>query len=571
MQPGVPDALIGDSGRLRQVMLNLVGNAIKFTEFGEVVVGVEVAGDPLAGAESVLRFNVRDTGIGIPRDKQESVFRAFAQEDTSTTRKYGGTGLGLTIAARLVELMGGEITVESEPGLGSTFTFTARFGRQPHTLESIDDPSPVLLRNLPVLIVDDNATNRHILSEWLRGWQMVPTAVGDAAAAMDALWHGLALNRPYALVLLDAYMPGTSGPALAAMIRERAELSATRIILLTSGDLDSARARSRELNINAHLLKPIPQDELLETIERVMNRAAPPAVRAVEESPLPDVIPLRILVAEDNEFNSRHLERLLTRQGHRVRLAVNGRVALGMLGVGDQGSGDSLPETDCDLLLLDLHMPEFDGFQVVRAIREREARRGGTLADHCPDGADAEGRPRALPRVRHGRVPLEAGPGAELAAAIGRVVPSPGDSRPAPPPPPPEAKDLTSLIDPIALLAACGDDADGLHELCLDFQTYAPERLSKLDDAFRAQDAPRLREAAHRLCGLLSAFSTAGGNLASELEDLAARGQLDEARPLVDRVETIAHDLIRQVAGASFEGLLRQARTADGPGRTDGA
>ncbi len=516
-----------------------------------------------------MRFNVRDTGIGIPRDKQESVFQAFEQEDTSTTRKYGGTGLGLTIAARLVELMGGEITVESEPGLGSTFTFTARFGRQPHTLESIDAPSPVLLRNLPVLIVDDNATNRHILSEWLRGWQMVPTAVGDAAAAMDALWHGLALNRPYALVLLDAYMPGTSGLALAAMIRERAELSATRIILLTSGDLDSARARSRELNINAHLLKPIPQDELLETIERVMNRAAPPAVRAVEESPLPDVIPLRILVAEDNEFNSRHLERLLTRQGHRVRLAVNGRVALGMLGVGNQGSGDSLLETDCDLLLLDLHMPEFDGFQVVRAIRERERAVGGHLPIIALTARSRkEDRERCLAAGMDEYLskPVR---GAELAAAIGRVVPPPGDSRPAPPPP--EVRDLTSLIDPIVLLAACGDDADGLHELCLDFQTYAPERLSKLDDAFRAQDAPRLREAAHRLCGLLSAFSTVGGNLASELEDLAARGQLDEARPLVNQVETIAHDLIRQVASVSFEGLLRQARTTDGPGRTDGA
>ena len=172
MQPDVPDALIGDAGRLRQVLLNLVGNAIKFTEAGEVVVWVEVAADPVPDGEVGLQFTVSDTGIGISQDKQETIFKAFEQEDTSTTRKYGGTGLGLTIAARLVALMGGTINVESEPGRGSTFAFTARFGRQPHPQEPVAAMPPPLLYNLPVLIVDDNATNRHILEEWLRGWQM---------------------------------------------------------------------------------------------------------------------------------------------------------------------------------------------------------------------------------------------------------------------------------------------------------------------------------------------------------------------------------------------------------------
>jgi CheY-like chemotaxis protein len=289
VRPDVPDALVGDAGRLRQVLLNLVGNAIKFTEEGEVVVtvGLQIADGRLqienpeqeqssANLQSAicnLKFEVRDTGIGISPDKQEKVFRAFEQEDTSTTRRYGGTGLGLSIAARLVALMGGTITVQSEPGRGSTFAFTAKFGRQPHPMEKTPALPPVLLRDLRVLVVDDNATNRHILQEWLRDWQMSPTAVGDGVAAMDVLWDAASVGRPYPLVLLDARMPGTDGLALAARIRERAALSASRIILLTSGDRPGDLARSRELRIDAHLLKPVQPDELLETIYRVMNQA----------------------------------------------------------------------------------------------------------------------------------------------------------------------------------------------------------------------------------------------------------------------------------------------------------
>src|SRR5205814_2621824 len=276
VQPEVPDALVGDAGRVRQVLLNLAGNAVKFTDEGEVVVRVEInQGDgppPSPGAGEVgLRFTVCDTGIGIPPDQQARIFRAFEQEDTSTTRKYGGTGLGLTIASRLVALMGGTITVDSAPGRGSTFAFTARFGQQPHPPEPVPAQPPVSLHNLPVLVVDDNATNRHILAEWLRGWKTDPTAVDDGMAAMDALWHRAANGRPYALVLLDARMPDADGLAVAAMIRERAELAATRIMLLTSGERPGDPARVRELRIDAQLLKPVQQDELLETIFRVMS------------------------------------------------------------------------------------------------------------------------------------------------------------------------------------------------------------------------------------------------------------------------------------------------------------
>ena len=331
----VPDALFGDAGRLRQVLLNLVGNAIKFTDEGEVVVTVrsQESGDRsqeskqltsltpdscLLSPDSVgLRFTVRDTGIGIPPDQQERIFRAFEQEDTSTTRKYGGTGLGLTFASRLVGLMGGTITVDSAPNLrsGSTFAFTARFGRQLNPPEPVPAQPPVSLHNLPVLLVDDNATNRHILAEWLRGWRMNPMAVGDGMAAMDALWRRAANGRPYALVLLDARMPDADGLTVAAMIRERTELAATRIILLTSGERPGDPARVRELRLDAQLLKPVQQDELLETIYRVMSRAKDDKVtRWQGDKVLGDsqahpvtlspghLVTLSILVAEDNEL-----------------------------------------------------------------------------------------------------------------------------------------------------------------------------------------------------------------------------------------------------------------------------
>ena len=276
--------------------------------------------------------------------------------------------------------MGGTITVDSEPGRGSTFAFTARFALQPNPTEPITARPPVLLHGLRVLIVDDNATNRRILEEWVRAWQMEPAAVGDGLAALDALWDAVSAGRPYALVLLDARMPDTDGLALAAKIRKRAELSSTRIILLTSGDRPGDLARSREQRVDAHLLKPVQQDELLETIYRVMSRGDALAASGRREPAdslhqpahagrSPAALPLRVLAAEDYEFNAQLLEQLLRRRGCRVRLANNGREALRLA-----------EEGGFDLLLLDLHMPELDGFQVARAIREHERTAGGA----CP-------------------------------------------------------------------------------------------------------------------------------------------------------------------------------------------
>jgi signal transduction histidine kinase/CheY-like chemotaxis protein len=580
-RPDVPDALIGDSGRLRQVLINLVGNAIKFTEAGEVVVTVrsekeegkrqkeaEAADDSslLPCDFCLLTFEVKDTGIGIPPEKQAKIFRAFEQEDTSITRKYGGTGLGLTIAARLVGLLGGAIQVESEPGRGSKFSFTVRFGRGPASPDRrAAAAAPLPLRGLPVLVVDDNATNRRILEEWLRGYAMEPTAAGDGVSAMDALWHGLAQGRPYTLVLLDGRMPDIDGLALAAKIRQRAELSATRIILLTSGDRPGDLSRARQLGISANLLKPLQQREMMEAIFRVMGYQGDPewvsVSPAVERPPVLEGlvgVPLRILVAEDNEFNRELLEHLLARLGLSAAMAINGREALGLL-----------EREPFDLLLLDIHMPELDGFQVVGAIRERERTAGGHLPVIALTARSRqEDRERCL---QAGMDEYLAKPfnAADLWAAIDRLVSRRvvrGEGSDPSVPTTHHSPLTTHLLDPPILLAACGGDSTLLRKMCRSLQSRVPEHLAAIRDALHHQDALRLREAAHQFCGMLSAFSTVGGDLAARLEDLAARGLLQDALPVVEQLDQCAIELARLAGGLTIETLRKPTEPAGLPG-----
>lgn len=536
-----------------------MGNAVKFTEEGEVEVRVEtqIDGPPQTpgAAEVALLFTVRDTGIGIPPDQQERIFRAFEQEDASTTRKHGGTGLGLTIAARLVALMGGTITADSAPDRGSNFAFMARLGRQPHPPEPVPATLPVSLHNLPVLVVDDNATNRHILVEWLRGWQMNPTMAGDGMAAMDALWHRAANGQPYALVLLDARMPDADGLTVAARIRERAEFAATRIILLTSGERPGDPARVRELRIDAQLLKPVQQDELLETMYRVMGRSPgnkPLSARSgprqhPSTTPVPATTPLHILVAEDNELSAQVLEQALVRQGHRVRLASNGREVL------------TLAEKGWfDLLLLDVHMPELDGFQVVHAVRERESAAGG----HLPIIAlTARSREEDCERcLAAGMDDFQTKPihPTDLLTAIDRVlgIHSSRQSR------------RRDLLDAPVLLAACGGDPTLLGKMCEMLTARVPEHLAAIRGALRDQDSLRLREVAHKCCGMLSEFSAAAGDLAGSLEDLAAGTELEQAPAILLELEMTAQELVKQTGGLTVEVLRRQA---EAPGKVSGA
>jgi len=366
VQHDVPEALLGDPGRIRQILINLVGNAIKFTDHGEVLISVKQIEE--TGQRVTLYFAIKDTGVGIPADKQQKIFEAFSQADGSMTRKYGGTGLGLTICAKLVELMNGRIWVESEPGKGSTFQFTASLGVQDQLSAPSAPLQPEQLRELPVLIVDDNFTNRRVLLGLLNRWGMHPTAVEGGQAALQALETAKSSGHPFPLMLLDSQMPDIDGFTLVEQIHKNPGLVTLTIMMLTSAGHLGDAARCRELRISAYLVKPIRQAELLDAICRVLNQA-PKTV----DSPLvtrhslrEDKHRSRVLLAEDNAVNQTLAVRLLEKRGYTVKVAGNGLVAV-----------EAFEKEQFDIVLMDIQMPEMDGFQATEAIRAREKLTGG--------------------------------------------------------------------------------------------------------------------------------------------------------------------------------------------------
>src|SRR5580704_12010538 len=371
--PEVPDALIGDPDRLRRIVVNLLGNAIKFTEHGEVVVqvNVEAHGEP----DILLHFSVTDTGIGIPLDKQQHIFEAFAQADSSTTRKYGGTGLGLAISAQLCELMNGVMWVESEEGRGSIFHFTAHFGRPGTPAKETGESEPVKLRDLPVLVVDDNSTNRKILEEMIANWRMKPVAAPNGLAAMEALQRAHKNGTPFRLVLLDGHMPGMDGFEVAARVKQDPQLHEAEVILLTSAGRSEDVARAKTVGVAATLSKPVKQSELWDAIVTALNVPGRQKSRA---SSLPAAAkararaarqPLRVLLAEDNPVNQEVALRLLERRGHSVIVAENGKLAL-----------TAIERHKFDLVLMDVQMPEMGGLEATQLIREKEK----STSEHLP-------------------------------------------------------------------------------------------------------------------------------------------------------------------------------------------
>ncbi len=372
VRPEVPRIIHGDPTRLRQVIVNLMGNALKFTERGEVVLRVEA--EERAGEHIRLHFTVTDTGIGIPQEKQRLIFEAFSQADGSMTRRYGGTGLGLTISSRLVKMMGGRIWVESEMNRGSTFHFTVEvrvIQGEPPT-----EPAEVAsLQRVRVLIVDDNATNLRILTEMLTCWGMEAATATDGPSALRILEKADESGKPFQLILTDAQMPEMDGFTFAEKVKRHPRLARSAIIMLTSGGQRGDAARCRKAGMAAYLTKPARQSEVREAILRALG----PTSRAATAGSIPlitrhslrsgaNASPLRVLLAEDNPVNQHLAQRLLEKRGHAVTIAGNGREALAMLA-----------SHNFDLVLMDIQMPEMDGFEATAAIREMEQKTGQHL------------------------------------------------------------------------------------------------------------------------------------------------------------------------------------------------
>ncbi|MEO8656985.1 MAG: response regulator [Bryobacteraceae bacterium] len=366
--PDVPETLLGDPIRLRQVVVNLVGNALKFTAKGEVV--LRIAKEAQTGDHVTLHFEISDTGIGIPLEKQELIFKAFSQADNSTTRKFGGTGLGLSISTLLVQMMNGRIWVKSQVGQGSTFHFTGTFGvsATPILPETKD---LVSLTGIRALIVDDNWINRRVLERMLTQWGMHTTAVDSATKALGSLSQAQDAAEPFSLLLTDAHMPDVDGFTLAECVRENPKLAGTAMLMLTSGSQLGDSVRCRELGIGGYLTKPVGRAELREAITEVLKPASVKSgcSQTVTRRTLRMAatgVPLRVLLAEDNVVNQKIAVKLLQQAGHTVMIAGNGRAAL-----------EAMDNERFDLVLMDVQMPELDGLETTRRIRVRELKQGG--------------------------------------------------------------------------------------------------------------------------------------------------------------------------------------------------
>jgi PAS domain S-box-containing protein len=534
VEPAVPETLIGDPGRLRQVLLNLVGNAIKFTEHGEVVVNASL--QSWAAGNVVLKFAISDTGIGIPAEKQWQIFGPFVQADASTTRRYGGTGLGLAISSQLVELMGGRIWIESEPGKGSHFHFVAHFGVP-------DEPRPVpaaplagTLDDLKVLIVDDNATNRRILREMLINWRMTPSAVESAAAAMDTLTRAADAGNPFRLVLTDCLMPDVDGFGLAEAIKADPRFADLRLMMLTSATLPHGRRHASEAGFAAYLTKPAKQSELLDAIASAFSPAAastaPHGARAGAIGRAER--PLRVLVAEDNAANQKLVIALLEQRGHTVVVAHNGREAV-----------QHAAASHFDVVLMDVQMPEMDGLEATVAIRLQERGSGR----HVPilamtAHAMAGDRERCLEAGMDGYIQKPLRP-SELMSAIEQAL------GPAPAAAPEWRPDPPAGLDEQALLVSYGGNRTLLGEVIEVFLAEYPKTLAAIRLAFERNDAGALAASAHALKGSVGLFVQEGPYEVARRIELAGRsGRLDQAGPLVAELEETMHAFVQSLSAA---------------------
>jgi len=528
IRAGVPEVVEGDPGRLRQIVVNLVGNALKFTERGEVALLAEMIFS--RDDEAWVRIAVKDTGIGIAEEHRGRIFGVFEQVDSSTTRRYGGTGLGLAISAQLARLMGGVLEVESVPGKGSTFHFTARFSLPKESATSATSaarPDPARLEGMPILVVDDNATNRKILVAMLSSWGIEPTAVESAARALTALGKARDAKRPFSILLVDGHMPAMDGFGLVETMRGEPGLSDTAIIMLTSAGRPEDIARCRRLGLAGYLTKPVRQSDLLDAILRIASGdrprtgRIPTTGRAAGRSRRR----LRVLLAEDNLVNRELAISLLRKRGHTVSVAVDGRDALAVY---DRLGGEAF-----DVVLMDVQMPVMGGFEATKAIREREKASGYHLPIVAMTAHAMKGdRERCLAAGMDGYVskPIQE---AVLWNAIETLVPDPRRivSRTRRKPVRTRGRNGKTTGASEAIVAQMGGDLKLARRVGRLFLTDYPVTLSKIRKAIARQDAETVRSEAHALKGSVANFAApAAAASAAALERLGRSGNLEKAQ-----------------------------------------
>jgi PAS domain S-box-containing protein len=518
--PDVPDHLIGDPGRLRQVLLNLIENSIKFTSEGEIVVDVATVADEASDVK--LRVNVQDTGIGIPQEKQNMIFNAFQQLDAKTSSQYGGTGLGLAVSAQLVELMGGRIRVKSEPGRGSQFTFTSRFSQEVDDKEQVVESIPVELNDLNVIVVDDNRTSRETIKEILKGWQMSPTLAADAQEAQQILSERFAQDSSMDLALIDSDLPGADGFSLAEWIKSQNRSDIRVIMMLTFPHL-KRRAEFKQLDVKADIIKPLNPPELLDTLKIVLGLKKPPpepAVKLTAPKPRIDDRPLKILVAEDTPFNQTFIMRLLEKHGYHAGLVENGAQVL-----------EALSRHPFDLVLMDIQMPEMDGFESTREIRKLEEQTGNHIPIIAMTAFAIEGdRERCLEAGMDEYVskPISS---QKLFGAIESLLPPKSQK-------PPKSKSKEEILNRQSMLKAFEDDRDLFKELVEIFISDYPAMLTALHDAVKNKDAETLNRTAHSLKGMLRNFQAeAAADTAFELEKRGKEKRLEDIDALIGALE----------------------------------
>jgi two-component system sensor histidine kinase/response regulator len=540
----VPRIVVGDPTRLRQLIVNLVGNAIKFTEHGNIVVDAELESGSSDGVH--LHIRVSDTGIGIPPEKQQLVFESFAQADGSTTRRFGGTGLGLTISRRIVEMMGGRMWVESEVGRGSVFHFTATFRREATPAVDRERPGRQELRGFSVLVVDDDITNRNILAELLTHWGMNPTLAESDVSALKAMEAAQRAGHAFRIVLLDTRMPGLGGFDLAERIQKNSALAGSVILMLSSDHRLADTARCRELGAGAILTKPIGHSELLDAIflalgvrdtdDRLMEVPSP-----VKEKPKGRN--LNILLAEDNPVNQKLATRLLEKAGHNVVLATNGKEALTVL--------EQVRSPGFDIALMDIQMPEMDGMEATAAIRDREKSSGKHLRIIAMTAHAVRGdRERCLDGGMDGYISKPIHP-RDLFVEIERCLAGIERSTTMAE----NSSQQGEQLDRASLLERVEGDQELLTELIRLFLTDAPHLLDAMRNALQQGDMTLLERSAHSMkgaAGNLSAQVTV--NAASQLERSAKKGDAESSKAnlaalegAVERLLPVLADLCQEV------------------------